>query len=373
MEIKNPKPDNYKKILRFLEDVYGHSYNFFPVAYPYVWKKENTDFNNILIIEKDGKISSLVRIFPITTIQNGISIKFGGIGSVSTDYNERGRGYMSILLNEAIKKMEKDGIPLSILWGDRHRYINFGYENAGKVITLIITTRGLEKIKVNPVNTKRYIGEKNILEKIIEIYNEKNYRIERDYNYFTEIYKKIRTATYYTEENNEFAYVVIDEFGPETKIYEYGGKPDLILGILKYLLERFGKNRFLIDFPDFSEIPEIILASSSSWYISPTGMIKIVSLKKTIETFLPIIEKNMNENDEIIFEIKDKEKVGIKKENGKIKFIDKSKNCIILSEVEMVRLFFNVLGVGVNIEEKLKNIIRSFLPINIFFPILDHI
>jgi len=373
MEIKNPKSDNYEKILRFLEDVYGHSYNFFPFAYPHVWKKENTDFDNIFIIEKDGKICSLVRVFPITTIQNGISIKFGGIGSVSTDYNERGKGYMTILLNEAIKKMEKEEIPLSILWGDRHRYINFGYENAGKIITLSITPRGLEKTKINSVKTKRYLGEKNIFEKIIKTYNKKNYRIERDYNYFTEIYKKIRTATYYTEKDNEFSYVVIDEVGSETKIYEYGGKPDLILGILKYFSERFGKNRFLIDFPDFSEIPEIILASSSYWNISPAGMIKIISLRKTIETFLPLIEKNMNENDEIIFEIKNKEKVGIKKEKGKIKFIEKSENCIILNEPEMVRLFFNVSGIGVKIDEKLKDIIRSFLPINIFFPILDHI
>jgi hypothetical protein len=39
----------------------------------------------------------------------------------------------------------------------------------------------------------------------------------------------------------------------------------------------------------------------------------------------------------------------------------------------MVRLFFNVSEIGVKIEEKLKNIIRSFLPVNIFYPILDHI
>jgi predicted N-acetyltransferase YhbS len=373
MEIKNPKRDDYEKIVRFLEDVFGHSYNFFSYYYPHNRKKENYDFENTFIIEEDGKICSHVRVFPMDTIQNGIKVKFGGIGDVSTDYEKRGKGYMTILMNEAIKKMEKDEYPLSILWGDRHRYINFGYEYAGKIITLSIATRGLEKTKINSVKAKRYLGEKKVLEKIIETYNRKNYRIERDYDYFYEIYKKIRTATYYTEENNKFAYAVIDELGPETKIYEYGGDPLLILGILKYLSERFGKNRFLIDFPDFSEIPEIIISSSSSWHISPAGMIKIISLKKTIEAFLPLIEKNMKENDEILFEIKDKEKVGIRKENGKVKFIDRSENCIILSELEMVRLFFNVSGIGVKINEKLKNIIGSFLPINIFFPVFDHV
>ncbi|MGC8976353.1 MAG: GNAT family N-acetyltransferase [Candidatus Ratteibacteria bacterium] len=373
MEIKNPEKIDYEKILRFLEDVYGHCHNYFPIAYPHVCEKENVDYKNILIIEENNKICSLVRIFPIETIQNGVKVKFGGIGSVSTDYEERGKGYMTILMNEAIKKMEKENYPLSILWGDRHRYINFGYENGGKIITLFITNRGFEKTKITKAKAKRYLGEKDVLEKIIENYNKKNYRIERDYEYFKQIYKKLKTATYYSEENKKFAYVVIDEAGPETKVYEYGGDDELILKILKYIADRFGKTKFLIDFPDFSDIPEIILKATSYWQIFPAGMIKIVSLKKTVETFIKLIEKSVEEGEELNFEIEGKEKVGIKKENGKIKFVNGNKNIIKLKEEEMVRLFFNISDIGVKLKEDLKEKIRKFLPINIFFPILDHI
>lgn len=373
MEVKNPKVNDYEKIMRFLEDVYGHCYNLFPWAYPHVWEKENIDYNNILIIEKDDKICSLVRVFPISSIQNGIKVKFGGIGAVSTDYEERGKGYMTILLKEAIKKMEKENYPLSILWGDRHRYINFGYENAGKVITLSITNRGFEKLKITPSKTKRYFGEKDILEKIIKVYNQKKYRIERNYEYFYQIYKKLRTATYYSEENNKFAYVVIDELGTETKVYEHAGDPELILRILKYLNDRFGKTKFFLDFPDFSEIPDIILRATSYWQILPAGMIKIVSLKNTIETFIPLIEKNLKEGEGLNFEIEGKEKVGIKKENGEIKFIEENENIIKLKEDQMVRLFFNISDIGVNLKDDLKDTLKTFLPINIFFPFLDHI
>jgi len=370
MEIKNPKPEDYEKILRFLENVYGHSYKFFPLGYPHVWKKDNFNFEETFIIEKDGKICSLVRNFPIITIQNGIKIKFGGIGSVSTDYEERNQGYMTALLNHAIKRMEENGYHLSILWGDRHRYMNFGYENSGKVITLTITNRGMQKANVSPIKTERYLGQKNILEKIIETYNKNKYRVERNYEYFYEIYKKVGTATYYAEENNQFAYVVIGT-GPDSKVFEYGGPADLIVRILKYLIERFGK-KFSIDFPDFSEIPEIMWAVSTWWNITPAGMIKIISLKRTIEAFLPLIEKNIDESDEIVFEILNKEKVGIKKEGGKVKFINESENYIKLSEIEMVRLFFNpcISEVG---NKKTNEILKKFLPINIFFPLLDHI
>ncbi len=373
MKIKNPDINDYEKIMRFLEDVYGSSHNSFLFRYPHIYKKEKLDYKNILIIEKDGKICSLVRIFPITTIQNGIEVKFGGIGSVSTSFEERGKGYMTILLNEAIKKMEKDGYPLSILWGDRHRYINFGYEIGGKTVILTITKRGLEKMKVSPSCTKRYLGEKEILLKVIEIYNKKKYRIDRDLEYFSLIYKKLNTALYYSEEGNRFGYVVIDTQNTDTRVYEFGGDINLILGILKYLSERFGKNSFILEFPNFEEIPEEILKASSYWNIVPTGMIKIISLRKTIETFKQLIEKEMEEGEDILFEIEGKERVGIKKEKGKIEFTEESKNIIKLKESDMVRLFFNINGFGIVLENRLKEKIKKFLPIEIFFPLLDHI
>ncbi|MCM8785938.1 MAG: GNAT family N-acetyltransferase [Candidatus Omnitrophica bacterium] len=373
MVIRNPNRNEYEKIMRFLEDVYGHFYNLFPLVYPQSWKQENTDFSNILIIEEDNKLCSLVRIFPLTLIQNNIKIKIAGIGAVSTKFEERGKGYMTTLLKETIKKMEKDGYPLSILWGDRHRYINFGYENSGKIINLTITLRGLEKQKVNSVKVKKYLGEKEVLLKVIDTYNKKSYRVERDTEYFNEIYKKLFVSLYYSDEGGKFSYVVINEQSSETKVYEFGGEPFIILGILKYLSERFGKSKFYLEFPNFYEIPEIILKASSSWNVSTAGMIKIVSLKKTIETFLPLIEKGIPENEEILFEIEGKEKIGIKKENGKVKFIQESVNLIRLKEDEMVRLFFNLSDDFLKTEQNLKRICRNFLPIDLFFPLIDHI
>jgi len=94
VRIVRPKPSEYEGLQRFLEDVYGHSFNFFPSAYPSVWKKENTDFKNIFVIKEKNKIVSLVRIFPLRTIQNGVEMNLAGIGAVSTLYSHRGKGYM---------------------------------------------------------------------------------------------------------------------------------------------------------------------------------------------------------------------------------------------------------------------------------------
>ncbi|MCM8806680.1 MAG: GNAT family N-acetyltransferase [Candidatus Omnitrophica bacterium] len=376
MEIKNLEEKDFEKIMRFLEDVYGHSFNSFCIRYPHVWKKEKLDYQNILVIEENENILSLVRIFPLTLIQKDLKIKLGGIGAVSTKYEERGKGYMSTLMNYAIKKMEDEGYPLSILWGDRHRYKNFGYEIGGKLVLLNITKRGLEKKKVKSVEAKRYLGEKEILNKIIEVYNEKRYRIERDYDYFQLIYTKFGTSLYYSEDNGKFGYVVAgstESSGLEIRVYEVGGDEYLIVGILKYLCDRFGKNSFILEYGSFEDIPDIIVDCSSYWRVEPCGMIKIIDLKKTIETYKSVIEDKLSEEDEVLFEIEGKSRVGIRKEKGKLKFIEESENIVKLNEEEMVRLFFDFSGKGIKIDGKAGKLVEKFLPFDLFFPLIDHI
>lgn len=369
MKIRTLNMSEYEKVMRYLEDAYGHSYNFFYYRYPQVSGKETMDFKNTLIIEKDGKICSLVRIFPMILIQNGIELKIGGIGSVSTDYDERGKGYMTTLMKEAIKKMREEGYELSILWGDRHRYLNFGYEIGGKIVTITIGARGLDKKNISSVKTKRYLGEEEILKKIIEAYNKKRYRVKREKKYFREIYKMINTALYYSEEGDKFGYVVIGTGEPDTYVYEHGGDEVLITGILKYLNERFNKSKFTLEFANFEEIPEIMLEVSSNWYIKPAGMIKIINLKRLISKYKDIIGKALEKGEDIIFEIEGKEKAGIKREGNDLKIVEEGKNIIKLKEEEMVRLFFNVSNIGGKLKEKVKKI----FPLDFYFPILDHI
>ncbi|HOL22129.1 MAG TPA: GNAT family N-acetyltransferase, partial [bacterium] len=83
MRIVRARPSEYDRIQRFLEDVYGHGFNYFPSAYPSVWERENTDFRNIFVIREDKKIVSLVRIFPLNTVQGGVDVDLAGIGAVS--------------------------------------------------------------------------------------------------------------------------------------------------------------------------------------------------------------------------------------------------------------------------------------------------
>ena len=375
MVIKKAKKSEYEEMLRFLEDVYGHSHDYFPLAYAHAWKRENTLFENILLIKEKNEIASLVRIFPLLLHIGDAKLKVAGIGSVSTSFSHRGKGYMSILMKRAIEEMKKDGYSISILWGDRHRYSNFGYEVSGQVIEMSITQRGLEKIGIKKPETHRYLGEKEILGKIITAYNAHSFKKERKKKEFELLYKKIGISVYYTILKKDFAYVVMKGEIRGSNVAEYGGNPRMILGILKYLTERFGISAFTMEFPDFSQIPSEILKTTSHWNIKPVGMIKIVDLKETIESYRDIIEYSFANEDELTLQIKDGKPVCIRKTKGKFQIKEEEgKNSVTLEEQEMVKLLFGTsLWTPTKISSSAFKLIRSIFPLNVFIWTLDHI
>jgi predicted GNAT family N-acyltransferase len=378
-KIERPKLSEYDVIQRFLEDVYGHSYGYFPLAYPQVWKKQNTDgFKNTFIIKEKGNIVSLLRIFPLKTIQNGVDVNLAGIGSVSTLYSHRGKGYMTELLQHSFQEMEKQKFPLSVLGGDRHRYGNFGYENGGRVVNVTVSPRGIHRVGIKSLAAKRYGGEKDILSKMIGAYNGLSYRKRRSENDFEEIYTKPGLAVYYTGKGKDFAFIVIsatESRDAGKMVFEFAGKSEMIPGILRHLSERFGFASFSLSFPDFSDVPESIISAASNWSVSPGLMIKIVNLKQTLQLFSRQPGFFFPEGEEVTLTMEDKESVVMSKKRGSF-IIQKGrgKNEVALSEMDMVRLLFGLsFWAPAGIEEGILHTLRQFLPFNLFLGHLDHI
>ncbi|MCM8820482.1 MAG: GNAT family N-acetyltransferase [Candidatus Omnitrophica bacterium] len=381
MKIGRAFSSEYEDIQRILEDVYGHGFNYFPSAYPSVWKKINTDFENIFVIKEKGKIVSLVRIFPLKTVQGGVDITLAGIGAVSTLYPYRGKGYMSLLLHHTFKEMEKQHFPLSVLGGDRHRYNTFGYETAGKVIELTISTRGLNRHRIKAIPSYRYdFTDMGVIAKIMEVSKGLLYRKKRTKSEFEDIYRRQGINVYYAEQDRKFAFLVISatevKEGGTKKVFECGGDPELIPGILQHLVERFGFTAFNIKFPDFTDIPENIMSLASSWNIRPCFMIKIISLKETMEILSKRKDFLFPDSEEITLTVKNKESIIISKKGSVLKIESgRGKNEISLTDIDMVRLLFGSsfwFPEGTT-DIKTVRVLRQFLPINIYLPLLDMI
>jgi len=377
MKVTSAKPAEYEKIQRFLEDVFGHASDAFRECWPQVWEKEHTVFKNTLVIREKKEIVSLVRIIPLYLVQDGVRIKSAGIGGVSTLYSHRGKGYMSEILSEAFSRMRKEKYPVSVLWGDRHRYGNFGYENCGASVDLRISSRGLHRSGVKPADAKRFFEDKQALKRIMDIYNANNYRVERTEKEFIALYRKRRIATYYASRGKDFAYLVAPatEASGRGEIKEYGGNPRLLLGILKHLQERFSVSSFSLYCPGLETLPDELLSASSEWSVKSTCMLKIINLKETLRSFAEHPGFSFPDGEEITFTVKGGDSATILKKRGRISIQNgRGKNEILLSETGMVRLLFGTsFWAPSNIDAKILRLLKSFLPLKFFVWQMDYI
>lgn len=71
--------------------------------------------NEILVLEEDGKLVSMLHLNPYTMIVNGYEMKSNYIVAVATDKDYRHRGYMRILLEKALKDMAARRMPFTFL------------------------------------------------------------------------------------------------------------------------------------------------------------------------------------------------------------------------------------------------------------------
>lgn len=97
--------------------------------YPLLFSGENA--RNILCVEEDGKLVSIFGLLFREIQIFSARIKVSLIGSVCTDDEYRGKGYSTILMNEAGKVSVENGASLMMISGDNSIYRKFGAVNAG--------------------------------------------------------------------------------------------------------------------------------------------------------------------------------------------------------------------------------------------------
>ena len=99
--------------------------------YPHLYGDMERRLDWCHVIAHRGRLVAHVGVYPLDFVSPAGRVTVGGIGAVATHPAFRGRGLMSGLLGHATRHMRAQGMPLSILWGDRGRYARFGWEAAG--------------------------------------------------------------------------------------------------------------------------------------------------------------------------------------------------------------------------------------------------
>lgn len=177
LEIRLLRADEIESLHRFLERSFGHGWGWFYRRRPALARVESMTNHSLVGLHK-GEIVSHVGMYPLPIRSGPVHVMCGGVGSVSTDPDARGKGYMSQMLPAAVEHMTKQGWPVSVLWGDRQRYARFGWERAGALLHITVNRRSLVGFNKVPIEDADLSDPENA-KRVAALHAQIPYRVER--------------------------------------------------------------------------------------------------------------------------------------------------------------------------------------------------
>ncbi len=376
-KIRKADINDLEPLMRFLEKSYGHRRNYFSENYLYLLKDvfgaDEGEPKGSYIVEDKGKILSHVGLYPIELVAAGVKLTAGGIGNVATHPEARGRGYMRKLLERAISDMEEGGVHISVLWGDRQRYGNFGWEVAGEKLNLSFSARSFEKAGVKEIKDIEEVEPVSAVAEIRKLHKNIAFRAERG--------KKLKGVM---SRNNNRVWLSSEGYlcgAGRNGLYvnevysRKGNEAGMILSAMKWAVS--GRASLSVC-PRDCALMDKLIPSASSWDSVPEGMFRVNSWSGLLDVFSSVLKERAVRRGlgdfSIPLEIEcgiEEKKTGIIFHNGEIRVMRARipGNSIKISEKDAVRLF---LGGPVVTAKELEPL-KALLPLPVHIPSLDHV
>lgn len=105
---------------------------------PRMCVRDDKHMGRHLAVKDGGKICALLGIYPLPVKIGDAELMFSTVGNVATLPEQEGKGYMRMLMQEAMKELERIGADASRLGGVRQRYNRYGYEMCGMQYSFVI-------------------------------------------------------------------------------------------------------------------------------------------------------------------------------------------------------------------------------------------
>lgn len=236
-----------------------------------------------LLVRKDDKIVSCVGSYPMTLSIAGCRIPLAGIGQVSTALAMRGRGCMSLLLNDSIQKMEQDGVALSWLGGRHDRYSKFDWEIVGGGFTFFFGGNILRTMDANIFVSQSIGTSAEITDDMFKMREASSTVIESHDNFRTRLGRsEAEVWVAHRRCPGEIAaWAVL--YPKSRKIADFCGSHDGILQILKSAAFKLGGINICASSSDKGLTEKLRMECTYMGFAAQTLL--VVSLKKTIESY----------------------------------------------------------------------------------------
>ena len=341
--------------------------------YPHLFQDRPSYLARNLLIRDRGEIVGNVSIHPVPLrLEEGI-LMAGGIGQVGTHPERRGEGIMTTLLNDAIERMRRQDMPISVLGGDRQRYGWFGWERGGVRILFPLSRRfvgrptaGERRLPIERLEVTPAVGRR-----ILAIDRQRPYGAVRRPGEMKPLFERRGRELWGCRVGKRFAYAVLRKGGEGIEIDEAGGDPELVASVVRVLMARFRREwMYAIVGPNAEDVG-LFRDLSAGWGRGADCMVKIVDLPLMLRGLEPLLRRKGRERGvEGVFRfvMEDSRQEGI---------LDLGKGrrySVRLGDRDMVSLFFGILPVGeMFAQTPALSRLGQVLPLPLFVPPLNHV
>ena len=378
-EPRGTKREEFEEVLKLVNYVFRESRNEPPNMgkwYPLIFNYNNLE--NMRIVLEDGKVVSHIGISESKIIVYGCTTKLGSIGSVCTHPEYRGRGLASLLLKDAMEKLDRDGVDIMLVSGGRGLYRRAGCVEAGIIYEFRVPQDKLKCFNFSDVELFPYKEE--YLEEIVKLYQEEPVRFHRSLEDFRMILstgaamnRKAQTLLIRKDERI-LGYLVSQLPTQEGErkvsyIAEYSGARGAILDAIGSLFDRYGVQELILSVPFYDEeFVYLCQRMGLDWTTKniPGHTVKIINLPRLMERFCSYLQERLG-----------------KKEADLVKFAQEGDSFIIqLGKEQAVldqKMFTQIVfgnkepKVALKVSEKISKILRSIFPLPLVWPGLNYV
>ncbi len=285
--IRTVRVDEREEFERFLERCYGSERGFFSLDQPELFRDDDEAAACHLAIERDGRIVSHVGSYPTEIVLGPARVMASGVGNVATHPDERGKGYMSQLMEESIRRWRERGWPLSVLWGNRQRYGHFGYESCGLKYSVEVNRRSLERNGIRPVEVDQAdAADPEVVSRIGALHATLEYRCERPQ--LTLQLQRSGVRIYLGPDG----YLLLSGDRVTEIVSPTGREPELVAGVLEWT----GRGNVHVDIgPGEKARLRRLVDVMSGWHVASQGMFRIVNWPDLLKALRPLLERHAQE------------------------------------------------------------------------------
>ncbi len=144
MEIRRLNKNDYDELLSMLNKSFAAVRNR-PVDFlrgqPKMWVRDDAHMARHIGLFEDGRLASVVGIYPLSLRVGDTLLRFATTGNVATLPEYAGRGYFTKLFSIAMEEAEREGYDALRLGGQKQRYGRFGFEDCGRIFSVLFSEK----------------------------------------------------------------------------------------------------------------------------------------------------------------------------------------------------------------------------------------